>query len=228
MTKLRSLLCRWFHRIFHVAVYRITKSETTPEGLIVDKFTHTNTWACTKCGRRWFKPLLLMFGFIALVLRTHATEIAWDINPDPETIGYKVYWGQTWEGYTEVFDTGPINGMSLENLTPGTYYFSVVAYNADGLESNFSKPLVICLPSNPYTGFMNFQMQASYDDTNWFQVGNLGVANEYPARFFRLIGDKQHVYDVIRIEESNNFFWTTCAALFFPFTNQNTYLRLQP
>ena len=58
-----------------------------------------------------------------------------------DLVGYKVYYGispdqlELYEEIVGVSDTA----TSITVSTPGTYYFAVTAYDADGLESSFSE-----------------------------------------------------------------------------------------
>jgi len=169
-----------------------------------------------------------MIGFIILALRAEAVTLTWPANADPSVAGYKLYSGVTADGYTEVLDTGTATSAYLP-LVPGTYYFSVAAYYANGAEGNFSIPLVLCVPSGSFTTWITYGMQNSLDDVSWTDFGSLAVANENPARFFRLVPDSHIGRDVVRIEQSANYFWFTCATWTFPYSDsQSNYLRLQP
>lgn len=72
-------------------------------------------------------------------------NLAWDSNPEPTNVGYKIYYGETSKVYDHTVDAGAAtpfqdNGRSfqLSGLTPGqVYYISITAYNSNG-ESDFS------------------------------------------------------------------------------------------
>lgn len=61
-----------------------------------------------------------------------------DGTPLTDLAGYKVYYGTTSGNYTEVIDAGNVTTYKVENLSPGTYYFTVTAYDTSGNESDYS------------------------------------------------------------------------------------------
>ena len=77
-------------------------------------------------------------------------DFSWTPNSEADgTTGYKLYYGTSSREYTESVDVGspvPLNGLvnaSITELTPGqTYFFTVVAYNADGDESDYANEVV--------------------------------------------------------------------------------------
>jgi hypothetical protein len=91
---------------------------------------------------------LLMVGILFLILgssilfapeNVYATQItlAWD-QSDGAT-GYKIYSGVTTNSYSWVVDVGNVTNYTTANLTDGyTYYFAATAYDASGLESDYS------------------------------------------------------------------------------------------
>lgn len=78
-----------------------------------------------------------------------AVTLAWDANQF-DTVGYKVYWGDAPRFYTFVADAGPATSFQVTNLSVGrTYYFAATAYNAVGIESDFSSEVAWTAPSAP-------------------------------------------------------------------------------
>jgi len=50
-----------------------------------------------------------------------------------------MYWGtKSGSPYDNVANVGNVTSYVLSNLTPGTYYVALTAYNLDGLESSYS------------------------------------------------------------------------------------------
>ncbi len=57
----------------------------------------------------------------------------------PATVtGYRVYYGTASGTYTNKIDAGTTTTYTVTNLSPGTYYFAVTAYDSSGNESAFS------------------------------------------------------------------------------------------
>ena len=76
---------------------------------------------------------------------TGVINLAWDSNPEPTVLGYKIHYGKASHVYDHTIDAGAAtpfqdNGRSfqLSGLTPGqVYYISITSYNSNG-ESDFS------------------------------------------------------------------------------------------
>ena len=64
-------------------------------------------------------------------------RLSWSVIPEGAK-GFKVYWGRTPGVYDSAIDVGMAAGYDFSGLPPGTYYFSVTAYDVSGSESPFS------------------------------------------------------------------------------------------
>ena len=65
--------------------------------------------------------------------------LQWDPNLEPDIAGYKIHWGTSSRVYQKSVDVGAVTSYELSGLDDGvTYYFAVTAYNAAGLESDYS------------------------------------------------------------------------------------------
>jgi hypothetical protein len=70
--------------------------------------------------------------------------LAPDQNTDGSALtnltGYRIYYGMSANALTEVVEvpTVGITAYVIDNLTAGTYYFSIRAYNSAGIESTLS------------------------------------------------------------------------------------------
>jgi hypothetical protein len=76
---------------------------------------------------------------------TGVVTLSWDAptnNTDGSSLtdlaGYKIYYGPSSGNYTNSFNVGNSTSYTLNNLTTGTYYFAITAYNVAGYESTFS------------------------------------------------------------------------------------------
>ena len=81
----------------------------------------------------------------------HAAQVtlAWDPNPDPSVIGYRVYYGTLSHYYTAVVDVGRQSACTLADLLPGvTYFIAATAYSGTG-ESDFSGEIAYTVPGSP-------------------------------------------------------------------------------
>ena len=52
-----------------------------------------------------------------------------DGTPLTDLAGYKIYYGTSSGVYSVIIDVGNITTYKIDNLSPGTYYFSVTAYD---------------------------------------------------------------------------------------------------
>jgi len=79
-----------------------------------------------------------------------SVRVAWDPNPEANIQGYRIYYGQTGGGSTNVIDVGNQTTGAVTNLAYlTTYFFFVTAYNTFGLESDPSESLAYTTP--PFT-----------------------------------------------------------------------------
>lgn len=72
-------------------------------------------------------------------------QLGWDApiqNADGTTLrdlsGYRVYQGRAVGRYDVAQDIGKVTSFETQPLTPGTYYFALIALDAAGNESDFS------------------------------------------------------------------------------------------
>lgn len=94
------------------------------------------------------------------MLRLKATQpangiaVTWDPESDPDVIGYNVYYGTASRAYTNVASS-TVSTASIKNLTGGTtYYLAVTAYDAAGLESDYSAEITYTVPPGPALSVM--------------------------------------------------------------------------
>ena len=87
---------------------------------------------------------------------THAfgapfVTLAWDANPEPNITGYELRYGGLPGNYSSVVDVGNTTTTDITGLTDGqTYYFTVSAYNQEGLKSTPSAEIsytVVVVPT---------------------------------------------------------------------------------
>ena len=55
--------------------------------------------------------------------------------------GYVIYYGYSPGNYTNWVDVGDVEMYTVTNLSPGTLYFALTAYDSFGTESDFSNEL---------------------------------------------------------------------------------------
>lgn len=76
---------------------------------------------------------------------SYSSTLTWDPpttnadgTPLTDLAGYKIYYGTSSGNYTKVIDVGDVTTYKVEGLNPGTYYFTVTAYDISGNESGYS------------------------------------------------------------------------------------------
>jgi hypothetical protein len=83
---------------------------------------------------------IFLFSFYpAITEATPSIKLAWNANPSQDVVGYVLYYGAVTGTYTNANDAGPTTNAVVSGLIDGvTYFFALTAYNALGLESDFS------------------------------------------------------------------------------------------
>lgn len=86
----------------------------------------------------------------AMITTAHAQNsvtLAWDRCVGDAVVGYRLYQGGASRAYTNVFGAGTETSNTVSDLMEGaTYFFAVTAYDANGLESDFSKEISYTVP----------------------------------------------------------------------------------
>jgi hypothetical protein len=82
-----------------------------------------------------------------------SVRLAWDASPDVTVTGYRLYMGMQSRNYTNSATVGNTLTATIANLLPSrTYYFGAVAYDANGMESDFSNEAIYTTPSGTPSG----------------------------------------------------------------------------
>jgi hypothetical protein len=146
---------------------------------------------------------------------SYSATLAWNRSPDSNVIGYRVYYGPASGIYTNAIDVGNITTNTVPGLTGGvTCFFAVTAYNALGLESDFSNEISyrpvdpgvriritparqVVLTVTSQIGH-TYEILATQDLKTWTVIGTVTVgaggsldftdttAANFPKRFYRI------------------------------------------
>ena len=93
--------------------------------------------------------ILVMLLMLVNVSRAADIILEWPLNPSPDLVGYKIYYGIHSGNYPFTVDVGRRTGYTVTHLEPGrTYYFALKIYGAGGRESAFSRELSYTFPGN--------------------------------------------------------------------------------
>lgn len=87
---------------------------------------------------------VIILGTAELTWTAPTTTVAGEILTN--LAGYRVYYGTSPGGYTETIDVGNVTTTTITDLSPGTYYFAVTAYDSDGGESALSGEVSKIIP----------------------------------------------------------------------------------
>ena len=99
-----------------------------------------------------FSLILFLSLFPVQSAQAGQVTLAWDPNSEPDLAGYEIYYGTASRNYSFHIDVGNVTTYTLTGLQPGvTYYFAATAYNAQGLESDYSNEVVYTVPQCSYT-----------------------------------------------------------------------------
>lgn len=89
------------------------------------------------------KNLIFLFFFLLIsvfIINTSTAQdntvtLAWDANPEPDVVGYRIHYGTESGNHTVTIDAGPALTLTIDNLETRRYYAVATAYNSAGLES---------------------------------------------------------------------------------------------
>lgn len=144
-----------------------------------------------------------------------SVTLAWDPSPDPAVTGYRVHYGVVVGQYTNSLAVGNATATTVAGLVNGvTYYFAITAYDASGVQSQFSNEIsyqvafsqlrISALPGQEVRLTVagqvghSYDIEATQDFTTWAVVGAVTAgasgsvdfidenAASFPQRFYRL------------------------------------------
>jgi fibronectin type 3 domain-containing protein len=75
--------------------------------------------------------------------------LQWDASVTPTVTGYKVYVGTASGVYGTPITIGNVTAYTVTGLANGTYYFSVTAFDATGVESVYSNEVTETISVKP-------------------------------------------------------------------------------
>jgi len=92
--------------------------------------------------------LVLISGYYSPMASSAQVRVEWDPNIEPDTAGYKVYYGTLSKNYFFYVNVGKVTSYTLADIQDGkTYYLAATAYDTNGVESDFSDEITYTAPS---------------------------------------------------------------------------------
>ena len=125
---------------------------------------------------------------------------AWLPNKETNLAGYKIQYGTASREYTTIIDIGnpaPVDGRiqtQVDDLIEGTtYYFSLVAYNADGLKSAPTTEVVWTATSGAGDGNSTINIGSSFSTAEDQTVsGTVAASNDTGPISYQVLQDVSH------------------------------------
>ncbi len=88
---------------------------------------------------RFLTSFLIAAAWSLTIREASSVTLAWDPNPEPDIAGYILHYGTSSGSYSNSVNVGNVTTNTVAGLAVNvTYFFAVTAYNASGLESDFS------------------------------------------------------------------------------------------
>ena len=107
------------------------------------------------CLTRVFELKCKSFAFLSFfVLATlsalaQSVMLGWQPSPDPNAVGYNIYYGTTSHVYASMISVGNVTNALISGLTGGkTYYFAATTHDNANQESGFSNEASYAVPNN--------------------------------------------------------------------------------
>src|SRR5262245_35490574 len=96
----------------------------------------------------FFLLLLALLGATRAAAQDFATvQLAWDPSADDSVVGYTVFYGSASGYYEYSMPVGTATNATIAYLENGTtYFFTVTAYNDDGVQSDPSNEIAVTTP----------------------------------------------------------------------------------
>jgi len=82
--------------------------------------------------------LTILIAVWAATTSAQSVTLAWNASPSPEVTGYRVYYGTNSRAYGFVTNAGLVLTQTVVLPRAGRWFFAATAYDALGLESEFS------------------------------------------------------------------------------------------
>ena len=80
----------------------------------------------------------ILIALWAATVQAQSVTLAWDASPSPSVTGYLIYYGTNSRSYSFLTNAGLALTQTVLLPRPGRWFFAATAYDAQGLESEFS------------------------------------------------------------------------------------------
>lgn len=139
---------------------------------------------------RILRDLLALFllasldAFTEVDARAGSVILGWEPDPDPQVIGYNVYYGSASRDYTNAISVGAATNATVSGLREGlTYFFAVTAYTWDGLQSDYSAEVSQFMPITDRSRKAFLPVSGAYNGL-FFETNQI---RQFSSGFFSLV-----------------------------------------
>ena len=127
-------------------------------------------------------------------------SLAWDPSTSQNISGYKLYMGNASGAYDTSITLGNQTTYTVSDLSAGTWYFAVTAFDVDGNESDFSNEVSQTI--NASGGACNFNGDSSVDSLDLQAMADVILGSSPTSEGYDLNSDGS--VDVLDLQILNN------------------------
>ncbi|MHB1309158.1 MAG: putative Ig domain-containing protein, partial [Limisphaerales bacterium] len=134
-------------------LFRWTPTEAQGPSTNVVTFSVTDSAGAKSVGTAMIMVTEVNSAPVLVGVVGQSVTLAWDASPEPEVVGYRLYWGTTSGQYTASVDVGEVTSATISGFDPGAeYYFAATALNDTGTESDYSIEVSHSMPTGMIAG----------------------------------------------------------------------------
>ena len=144
----------------------------------------------------------------------YGARLVWNANTESDLAGYKIYRGQSSGYYDHILNVGNVTEYQIEGLNPGTYFYSVSAYNTSGAESGYSNEVVYVEGSQAIVPATNLQIR--YQEVIMGTFSDAFATDPFPTRWTQILATMSYDSGNQRIYTSTSgygVFNTACDGI---------------
>ena len=142
--------------------------------------------------------------------------VRWQPSSDPSVVGYRIYVGFQTGSYEYTVDLGNSNLYLIQDsVVDTTYFFSITAYNQQGLESKKSEEVSVFVPSNYITRKMP-ELYPNYPNpvqNSTRFVYYIPFQQDISLTIYNILGERIMTIQKGMVEPGlHHYFWNGCDS----------------